>query len=211
LMIGVGGTIDFLAEQIKRAPQSWRQLGLEWLWRLIQEPWRWKRIIRAVIIFPLACLRWKLGNLFIYRKNVAGFIINNNKQILLGKHARTGEWKLPQGGSKNAKTKNQFESAITREMSEELGTDKFEIVKMVKNCYKYRFPEFNKSYNIDKFTGQKQTLFLLKFTGSDQDIILDKHEHTDWQWVNSDQVLQIASPKRRKLIQIGLNNFKDYL
>jgi N-acetylglucosaminyldiphosphoundecaprenol N-acetyl-beta-D-mannosaminyltransferase len=72
LMIGVGGTIDFLAEQIKRAPQSWRKLGLEWLWRLIQEPLRWKRILKAVIIFPLACLAWRFGNFFIYRKNCSG-------------------------------------------------------------------------------------------------------------------------------------------
>jgi N-acetylglucosaminyldiphosphoundecaprenol N-acetyl-beta-D-mannosaminyltransferase len=60
LMLGVGGSIDFLAGIIKRAPNTWRKLGLEWLWRLIQEPWRWKRIIRAVIIFPLACLAYKL-------------------------------------------------------------------------------------------------------------------------------------------------------
>jgi len=59
LMLGVGGTIDFLAEQIKRAPQSWRKLGLEWLWRLIQEPWRWKRIFKAVIIFPLTCIIYR--------------------------------------------------------------------------------------------------------------------------------------------------------
>jgi N-acetylglucosaminyldiphosphoundecaprenol N-acetyl-beta-D-mannosaminyltransferase len=60
LMLGVGGSIDFLAMQIKRAPNSWRKRGLEWLWRLIQEPWRWKRIAKAVIIFPLACIYWRL-------------------------------------------------------------------------------------------------------------------------------------------------------
>jgi N-acetylglucosaminyldiphosphoundecaprenol N-acetyl-beta-D-mannosaminyltransferase len=61
LMLGVGGSIDFLAMQIKRAPNSWRKRGLEWLWRLIQEPWRWKRIAKAVIIFPLACIWWRLA------------------------------------------------------------------------------------------------------------------------------------------------------
>lgn len=60
LMLGVGGSIDFLGQQIKRAPQSWRKIGLEWLWRLILEPWRWKRIAKAVIIFPLVCIIFKL-------------------------------------------------------------------------------------------------------------------------------------------------------
>lgn len=209
LMIGVGGTIDFLAEQIKRAPQSWRKFGLEWLWRLIQEPWRWKRICKAVIMFPLACLDWKFGNLFVYRKNVAGFIINNQKQILIARHTQTKEWKLPQGGSKNAKTKLQLAQAILREMGDELGTNKFQIITFLKNCYNYKWPA--KSLNIDKYKGQKQTLFLLKFTGHDQDICLDPHEHTAWQWANKDEILNLAAPNRQTLIKIGLNKFKDYL
>ncbi|MCX6745182.1 MAG: WecB/TagA/CpsF family glycosyltransferase [Candidatus Parcubacteria bacterium] len=211
LMIGVGGTIDFLAEQIKRAPQSWRKLGLEWLWRLIQEPWRWKRILKAVIIFPLACIYWRFCNEFIYRKNVAAFIINDQKKILLAKQTRTDEWKLPQGGSKHAETKKQLESAIMREMSEELGTDKLEIISFIKNCYRYKFPRNNIYWNHDKFVGQKQTLFLLKFTGQDQDIKLDLNEHYQWQWVSKEDILRVATPKRQGIIKIGLNQFNQYL
>jgi N-acetylglucosaminyldiphosphoundecaprenol N-acetyl-beta-D-mannosaminyltransferase len=59
LMLGLGGTIDFLAGQVKRAPASFRKFGLEWLWRFFKEPWRWKRIINAVIIFPITCLIYK--------------------------------------------------------------------------------------------------------------------------------------------------------
>jgi len=55
-MLGVGGSLDFIAGEVKRAPRTWRRLGLEWLWRLIHEPWRWQRIIKAVIIFPVVCL-----------------------------------------------------------------------------------------------------------------------------------------------------------
>jgi N-acetylglucosaminyldiphosphoundecaprenol N-acetyl-beta-D-mannosaminyltransferase len=209
LMLGVGGSIDFLGQQLKRAPQSWRKIGLEWLWRLIQEPWRWKRILNAVIIFPLACLAWKFGNLFIYRKNVAAFIINDKKQIFLGKHTNSGDWKLPQGGAKKASSQKELEIAIMREMRAELGTSTFSILKMLKNCYKYTWPESSK--NIDRYKGQKQTLFLLEFNGADKDIKLDRHEHTDWQWANKDKILNIAAPCRQKLIQIGLEKFKDYL
>ncbi|KUK84220.1 MAG: Glycosyl transferase, WecB/TagA/CpsF family [Microgenomates bacterium 39_6] len=41
--MGVGGAFDFLSGEVKRAPKLFRKLGLEWLWRLIKEPWRWRR------------------------------------------------------------------------------------------------------------------------------------------------------------------------
>ena len=56
--MGVGGTFDFLAGKIKRAPAFMRSLGLEWLWRLMQESRRIGRIWRAVVVFPLLVLRW---------------------------------------------------------------------------------------------------------------------------------------------------------
>lgn len=39
-VITVGGLFDFFSGRIARAPQEWRELGLEWLWRLKQEPTR---------------------------------------------------------------------------------------------------------------------------------------------------------------------------
>lgn len=53
VIIGVGGTLDFWADNVRRAPVWVRRIGLEWLWRLIQEPRRIGRIFRAVILFPL--------------------------------------------------------------------------------------------------------------------------------------------------------------
>ena len=43
LAMGVGGTFDFIVGKAKRAPKALRVVGLEWLHRLIREPWRWKR------------------------------------------------------------------------------------------------------------------------------------------------------------------------
>lgn len=54
--MGVGGTLDFLAGVRVRAPQWMQQCGLEWLWRLLREPRRCKRIWNAVIVFPLLVL-----------------------------------------------------------------------------------------------------------------------------------------------------------
>lgn len=41
--IGVGGSLDVVAGNVFRAPQIWRNLGLEWLYRLVREPARWRR------------------------------------------------------------------------------------------------------------------------------------------------------------------------
>lgn len=49
--IGLGGTFDFLAGTVQRAPKIFRTLGLEWLYRLILQPSRIKRIYNAVIKF----------------------------------------------------------------------------------------------------------------------------------------------------------------
>ncbi|TMD01356.1 MAG: WecB/TagA/CpsF family glycosyltransferase [Chloroflexi bacterium] len=43
--IGVGGAYDFLSGRQQRAPIFLRKLGLEWLYRLYREPWRWRRML----------------------------------------------------------------------------------------------------------------------------------------------------------------------
>lgn len=46
--IGVGGSFDYLAGQVNRAPQFLRSIGLEWLYRLISQPWRWRRQLALI-------------------------------------------------------------------------------------------------------------------------------------------------------------------
>jgi len=43
LVMGVGGTFDFLSGSVPRAPRVIQHIGLEWLYRLVREPWRWRR------------------------------------------------------------------------------------------------------------------------------------------------------------------------
>lgn len=52
VMIGVGGSFNFITGRAKRSPAWLQQVGLEWLWRVIYEPWRVPRIITATIKFP---------------------------------------------------------------------------------------------------------------------------------------------------------------
>ncbi|MBM6828709.1 WecB/TagA/CpsF family glycosyltransferase [Anaerotignum lactatifermentans] len=46
IAIGVGGSFDVMAGNVKRAPKLFRKLGLEWFYRLITQPTRWKRMLR---------------------------------------------------------------------------------------------------------------------------------------------------------------------
>ncbi|MBI3956685.1 MAG: WecB/TagA/CpsF family glycosyltransferase [Candidatus Kerfeldbacteria bacterium] len=56
IAIGAGGTLDYFAEVLPRAPRLLRAIGLEWLWRLALQPSRWQRIVTATIRFPWAVL-----------------------------------------------------------------------------------------------------------------------------------------------------------
>jgi N-acetylglucosaminyldiphosphoundecaprenol N-acetyl-beta-D-mannosaminyltransferase len=58
--IGVGGALDFVAGRAKRAPHWIQRLGLEWLHRLIREPWRWRRML-ALPRFAWAVLLKSMG------------------------------------------------------------------------------------------------------------------------------------------------------
>ncbi len=59
LAMGVGGAFDFLTGKVARAPKFLRNAGLEWAWRLWQQPKRWRRIWNAVVIFPWKVLSQK--------------------------------------------------------------------------------------------------------------------------------------------------------
>jgi N-acetylglucosaminyldiphosphoundecaprenol N-acetyl-beta-D-mannosaminyltransferase len=51
--MGVGGVFDYLSGKVQLAPAIIRRIGLEWLFRLIMQPWRWRRILR---VFEFALL-----------------------------------------------------------------------------------------------------------------------------------------------------------
>jgi N-acetylglucosaminyldiphosphoundecaprenol N-acetyl-beta-D-mannosaminyltransferase len=62
--IGVGGAFDYLAGTAPMAPEIVRRIGLEWLYRLIRQPWRWRR----QLVLPVFAIRiviswlWTRGN-----------------------------------------------------------------------------------------------------------------------------------------------------
>ena len=44
IFMGVGGSFDVIAEKVNRAPKWMIKLGLEWMYRVLKEPWRIKRL-----------------------------------------------------------------------------------------------------------------------------------------------------------------------
>ncbi len=63
--LGIGGSFDVLSGNLRRAPERWQRLGMEWFYRLIQEPWRFRRVARlplfgfAVLLTRLKIDRWR--------------------------------------------------------------------------------------------------------------------------------------------------------
>lgn len=66
IAIGIGGAIDYTSGSVQRAPVFVRTMGLEWFYRLIKQPERYKRIIKAVIVFPVLFLMIE-SSLFVFR------------------------------------------------------------------------------------------------------------------------------------------------
>lgn len=54
LAVGLGGALDVFSGTVDRAPMFFQKLGLEWLHRLILEPWRWKRMIKLPLVLVYA-------------------------------------------------------------------------------------------------------------------------------------------------------------
>jgi N-acetylglucosaminyldiphosphoundecaprenol N-acetyl-beta-D-mannosaminyltransferase len=216
LAVGVGGAIDFLTGRARRAPRIWRQLGMEWLWRLIRQPNRLKRIWRAVVIFPLVFFRWRFINSLFYRPNVVGLVykrIGDKYYILLVERAdEPGHWQLPQGGTDG----QAVDTAGLRELREELNCDKFRKVAVFKNLYKYKFVQ-----NLSKFgnsarrcwgyRGQKQSLLISEFLGDDKEIKLNFWDHSSWRWVQADKILNAVHPVRRQGTKIFLRKFWEII
>lgn len=214
IAMGVGGSFDFIAGKIRRAPRFMRFLGVEWLWRLIIEPWRWKRIFAAVIIFPYKFFFWKFVLPHFYRPNVVCLVYkkegDNFKILLVARSDQPNHWQLPQGGTDG----ENIADAGKRELAEELGINNIKIKKSCKNIYKYEFGDKLGKYGVKKKTimgykGQKQSLVIVEFLGGDKEIKINFWDHSAWKWVDSENLVNEVHPVRREAAKIFLEKFKN--
>ena len=59
LMVGIGGSLDVWSGTVKRAPNIFQKLGIEWLYRTVTQPSRFKRIFPALPLFLIKVLSYK--------------------------------------------------------------------------------------------------------------------------------------------------------
>ncbi len=198
LMIGVGGAFDFISDKIKRSPTIMRKIGIEWLYRLFKEPWRFKRIYTAVIRFPLMTLRYKIRVSPEFRKNVIGIIFKRKGGIRVLVFNRAGSmnhWQFVQGGVEDNENE---ETAVLREIKEEinLSSNKLLFYKKSDKINKYIWP-LGEQFRYNK-VGQAQSILLFEFMGQDSDIKTNKDVFSDFKWIDPEELNQVLHPVRRR-------------
>ena len=149
-----------------------------------------------------------------YRKCVGIMIINDQKKILVGRRLDhpSGFWQMPQGGVDGNENP---ETAVWREMMEEIGTNNAKLLKVSNQWIKYDIPpETLKTLPWGhKYKGQKQKWFAFQFTGKDSDIEVgtENPEFSEWKWTNIDSIIDNIVPFKRNVYATVLEEFKDIL
>ncbi len=150
-----------------------------------------------------------------YRPNVGMMIVNQKKEIFVGKRIDhpSNFWQMPQGGIDAQEIPS---IAALREMEEEVGIkkNKVDLLAESKDWYYYSIPsDLAKTLWKGKYKGQRQKWFLYKFKGAEKDInIHTEHpEFSDYKWVTKDFLVPNIVPFKKKIYEKILLEFKDYL
>jgi len=150
----------------------------------------------------------------IYRPGVGILLLNEHNQIFAGKRIdnKIAEaWQMPQGGIDDGENPRE---ALFREMLEEIGTDKAEIIAESHDWLHYDLPEDlqGKLWG-GRYKGQRQKWFVLRFTGIDADINIETHdpEFYKWKWAEKDEIVSLAVPFKRPLYNMIFEEFNHLL
>jgi len=136
-----------------------------------------------------------------YRPGIGLVLLNDRGLAFVAQRIDTpgNAWQFPQGGIDEGEDPRQ---TALREMKEEIGTDKAEILAESIDWIAYDLPPeiADKSWK-GRFRGQKQKWFCARFTGSDTDIDLDTEhpEFARWQWMDLAEVPALIVGFKRAL------------
>lgn len=143
-----------------------------------------------------------------YRKCAGLMLVNDHGLVFVARRKDTPDaWQMPQGGIDKGETPHE---AALRELEEEIGTAKAEIVAESAQWLRYDLPDhlIGKVWK-GKYRGQEQKWFLLRFTGTDADIdIATRHPEFDaWKWAPVDELPEMIVPFKRSIYEALVDEF----
>jgi N-acetylglucosaminyldiphosphoundecaprenol N-acetyl-beta-D-mannosaminyltransferase len=212
--IGVGGTIDYLSGDVRRAPSWLRALGLEWLWRLLRQPWRASRIITATLSFSAEVLRWIISSYTRYRPLAVACVVNKRGEVLAVKRGgqRSVHWQLPQGGIEDGES---VIDAAKRELCEEVGMVDVNFLGHATRKYHYNWKRTPAIPGVVQrhygYKGQEANVTFWRFVGDDATIKVDGRELIKWKWVPIKKLDSVIHPVRKPLVKILEKDLPKYV
>lgn len=153
-----------------------------------------------------------------YRLNVGAALFNRAGQVFIARRAdlahlpvASGGWQLPQGGIDAAEDPA---AAVRRELAEEIGTDRAEIIGEHPDWLTYDLPDAVLGVALrGRYRGQKQRWFALRFLGADADIRLDADSHPEfdaWRWAELPDLPALAVDFKRPVYHIIAASFARF-
>jgi len=153
-----------------------------------------------------------------YRPNVGAVLFNADGLVFIGRRrqhptqeAAPGGWQLPQGG---IDANEDPRVAIFRELAEEIGTDRAEIIGEHPEWLTYDLPADIVGTALGgKYRGQRQRWFALRFIGDDSDINLQAEKHPEfdkWRWARLHELPDLAVPFKRAIYETLVVSFARF-
>ncbi|MGM9885894.1 MAG: RNA pyrophosphohydrolase [Lactococcus sp.] len=143
-----------------------------------------------------------------YRQNVAALLVSTDGKIWIGERADKLSWGLAQGGIESGEAPKE---ALKRELGEEIGTTKFDILDQYPGTLKYDFPA-GMTFPTWTYKGQEQYYFLVKLD-KDAVIKLDSHpeeiEFTQYKFVSADEFMTMDFHFKTDIYQTVVRYFKQ--
>jgi putative (di)nucleoside polyphosphate hydrolase len=137
-----------------------------------------------------------------YRPAVGIMLLNRAGEVFVARRIdmpTMPAWQMPQGGIDPGETPLQ---AALRELKEEIGTDKAELLGESLGWLRYDLPpELARGMWGGRYRGQQQKWFAMRFTGTDGDIDLatEHPEFNAWKWMRPERLPEVIVPFKRQL------------
>lgn len=147
-----------------------------------------------------------------YRPCVGVMLLNERGQVFVAKRRDSKDaWQMPQGGIDEGEGVHE---AALRELKEEIGTNKAEILGETVEKLRYDLPDhlLGKVWK-GRWRGQEQVWLAARFTGRDEDIDLaTEHPEFDaWRWVDADALPTLIVPFKRPVYEAVLKEFETII